>query len=125
MKAQPVKWVHSLGGPLIVMSVDCLPSWGGADQALTAREAPVTWQFDPSAPPTDYDWACTAVAPIGLLAVGSGVGLVLSTETQTATWISGSRGAIIVRPVWVEDRTRLLEAVSSLSGKDFGPPAVD
>ncbi|GAA3501502.1 immunity 21 family protein [Streptomyces prasinosporus] len=67
-----VEWVESGGGPLVAVPETVLPFWTGADGEETA---------------SDYDRACEAGGPVGLLPVGDSAALVLGDEPAATAFL--------------------------------------
>jgi hypothetical protein len=65
-----LKWIESDGGPLVLMSRELLPYWGGYDQ----------FDLDPLDPAHDYGRACSVNDYLGVLPVGPGDALVSSAH---------------------------------------------
>jgi len=92
------KWITGDGGPLILMEKRLLSFWEGADEPSNGRavEAESRWGLDVA---TDYDRACDIRSWAGVIEVGSGRALVLSTDGDAmATWLPPvgiSEGVII------------------------------
>jgi hypothetical protein len=69
------EWIRSEGGPLILLEERLRPSWNGV--------LPVEGVVN-----SDYQRACGVADYVGLIPVGSGVGIVLGEEPIPATWVS-------------------------------------
>jgi len=76
-------WVHSMGGPLIVVPVSVLLHWGGTSP---------NWGEDPDNP-EDYDRACAVDGWAGVLSVGGGAAqaLVLGDEPAPTCYLPKHR----------------------------------
>ncbi|MFB8208473.1 Imm21 family immunity protein [Streptomyces sp. NPDC056010] len=82
--ASPV-WVESLGGPLIVIPVSALASWGGSTESgLIAGDGTA---------PDDYDRACAVDDLAGVIPLGEKGGqvLVLADEPATSCYVPQHR----------------------------------
>ncbi|MYS12874.1 Imm21 family immunity protein [Streptomyces sp. SID4982] len=82
--ASPV-WVESMGGPLIVVPVSALASWGGCTESgLMAGDATA---------PDDYDRACAVDDLAGVIRIdeNGAQALVLADEPATSCYLSQHR----------------------------------
>ncbi|WP_203597823.1 Imm21 family immunity protein [Streptomyces sp. SID7909] len=78
-------WVESLGGPLIVIPVSALASWGGSTESgLIAGDGTA---------PDDYDRACAVDDLAGVIPLGEkgGQALVLADEPATSCYVPQHR----------------------------------
>lgn len=124
--AHALEWVTSLGGPLIAVPVSLIDAWGGADPPSDGRAIQVTRQFDPSLPATDYDRACEAAGLVGTIEIAGGQGLVLSSDTQSATWrprLDG--GGVFVCPFGIDDAVQVVEIAEQMPTREFGSADLD
>ncbi|HUZ56904.1 MAG TPA: Imm21 family immunity protein [Streptosporangiaceae bacterium] len=78
-------WVTSMGGPLLVVPVSALSSWGGCTTAGVIMGGTET--------PDDYDRACAVQGLAGAIAVGDegARALVLADEPATSCYLPGHR----------------------------------
>ena len=106
--ARTVRFVESLGGPLIVVSAAHAPAWNGTCDAA----GNVIF----GTAPCDYDRACAAND--GIIDVDAGKALVLATP-DTSAFVRRERGALIVRWVGADDAETLISAALALGNDDF------
>ena len=100
-------WLQSNGGPLLLLDQSWLPAWNGYPDTALPFEAPGT----------DYARACAVDDALGLLTVGTGVGLVLGDEPMaTAWWPSFDRlGGVLIRWRWANDEAACHAAFAQLA----------
>ncbi len=117
-----LRWVTSLGGPLLLLPASVLKYWTGyqptnhpAADCISPR-----WKGDPDGPVTDYDRACSVEGYLGLIDVGDAEGLVLGDEPNSTTWVSADGGGLLVRWVYAEDEDGVLRSLHELCDADFG-----
>src|SRR3954447_25257107 len=84
-------WFANDGGPLLVLPVELLPYWEGADEPADGHiiQTPLDDQLGELAG-TDYARACASGSVIAMIAVGPGHGIVLGaggTEAYGVQWL--------------------------------------
>jgi hypothetical protein len=119
-----LKWIDSLGGPLLLIPGRLLNHWEGSDPPTGGRIIEAKFRADPSGPATDYDRACDVKEYLGLIDVGPGVGLVLGDEpAQTAWWpFASERGGILVRWIAADDEQSVIQHLKNLPLTRFPMP---
>ncbi len=75
MERSNLLWVHSNGGPLILLSEHLLNYWDGINPPKDGRQIEATFRWGPHSAATDYDRACDVSDYMGLLEVGPGAAL--------------------------------------------------
>jgi hypothetical protein len=101
-------WVHSEGGPLLLLDERDLASWGGVVDEI---EAPRTEQsFSTGGKRTDYDRACAVRGYLGRISVGAREALVLDDIPMQTTWVppTGADGGMLARWMFAENEAELL-----------------
>ncbi|HUQ32045.1 MAG TPA: Imm21 family immunity protein [Pyrinomonadaceae bacterium] len=98
-----VVWIESAGGPLLLLEENLLAHWHGCFSNSEDT-------------PTDYDRACDVDGDIGIIAVGSGQGIVLGEEPfSTAWWPLAKLGeGLLVRWVYAESEAAVIRALENL-----------
>ncbi|MFJ9948745.1 Imm21 family immunity protein [Kitasatospora sp. NPDC091207] len=96
-KSVQVRWVESLGGPLVVVPESALDAWSGSAGG--------------GGPVDDYDRACAVEGLTGLLPVGPSDALVLADEPASTAWLA-ERG-LFVRWSAAESEEALLASVDA------------
>jgi len=99
---EPLVWLESTGGPLLLLEKELLTYWHGA--------------FGNSATTNDYDRACEITDYVGVVQVGPGFGVVLGEEPFSTTWwqSEGLLSSFLVRWVYAEDEAQVHDALSSI-----------
>lgn len=107
LSRQPIaglRWIDSLGGPLLLLDRQWLPHWRG--------------YLGPSSDESgsDYARACAIDETLGILPIGPGQGLILGDEPLSTAWLPlpGLRGGLIVRWRWAPDEAAVLAALPRL-----------
>ena len=103
------KWISGDGGPLILMEERLLPLWDGSDAPANGRVviAESRWGLEVA---TDYDRACDIREYTGVIKVGDGEALVLSTDGENqATWLTNTE--MLVEWCYAESEADLLKEV--------------
>src|SRR5215510_13183631 len=118
-----LRWINSAGGPLLLVSGEYLPFWGGVAPPPDERliEATFRW-MGPGTPATDYDRACDVQGYLGLLDIGAGHGLVLGDAPDATAWQAFATfgdgeevmGGILIRCVYANSDADVRAAVDHL-----------
>jgi len=123
-----LKWIESAGGPLILLPEELLPSWQGINPPSDGRAIEARFRWDPGRPATDYDRAVDVEALIGVIAVGTGEGLVLWGEPLRTSWWPYPQHpdeiGLLIRWVCAESENNALQALSIAPMSAFGKPDV-
>ncbi|MFI6728508.1 immunity 21 family protein [Streptomyces sp. R-74717] len=105
-------WVHSTGGPLIVIPASALDQWGGCTE-----DGMIVGGTDV---PDDYDHACDVEGWAGIISVGNGVsGLVLADEPAMTCYLSEQN--VFLRWLAADSDAELLEGARAV----LDDPATD
>lgn len=112
-------WMHSDGGPLLLVPSECLSSWGGICPPTDGRQIEATFRWDGAdSPACDYDRACDVDDYLALLDIGAGQGLVLGGEPMGTAWSPTTSadsltnsGGILIRWVYANSVADVIEAV--------------
>jgi hypothetical protein len=111
-KENAMNWVSSEGGPLLLLPVSSLESWGGCTKLSTYESvgAGIT---------TDYDRACQVPSYTGVIRVGTEDALVIGEHAQT-TWIPlGANGGMLVQWLYADNEASAVEHASTVPEKLF------
>ena len=105
---EPLQWIESASGPLILLEKSLLRHWHGYIEDGTSK--------------TDYDRACEIGDFLATLKVGTGYGLVLGEEPFSTTWWNCQQlgQGLLVRWVYAESEARVLDLLESLPS-DYSP----
>lgn len=103
-----------------------LPFWEGSGAPSNGRivEADFRWGLDVA---TDYDRACDIADWSGLIEVGDGLGLVLSIENHSTTWIpaTGDTVGTLVEWGFADSESDILEELRELTvANDIDSPTI-
>ena len=98
-----LRWIGTLGGPLIVMNGLDLNYWKG-----DLREV------DATSSTTDYDRACEVTDWVGAIGVGPGIALVLAMPNETCQYRLDETTEILVRWVWGNNDAEVLAFLREL-----------
>ncbi|HAV64174.1 MAG TPA: hypothetical protein DCY13_17635 [Verrucomicrobiales bacterium] len=93
-----MKWIESLGGPLVLLPKSLVSEWGGAD-----LEHPMEGD--------DYGRACAVPGYLAEIPVGTGVGLVLWGSPDRTTILETNSGWALVRWQYADSEAGMLECV--------------
>jgi hypothetical protein len=108
--------------PLILLSGANLAEWEGIDPPSGGRvvEASFRWS-DEAAPATDYDRACDINDYVGLISVGSGMGLILNDMPMDTAWkaFGGNRGGLFIRCMYADSMAAVLSAVHKVPAESW------
>lgn len=121
----PLPWATSNGGPLLLLSAEYLPDWAGV-----TVEDPFDRPRDPAGNliPDDYERACAVAETsgyLGLIAVGSGQGLVLGDEPmQTAWWPLSTLEGILVRWQCADSEAQVVEYLQRIAHQSWEPTGI-
>jgi Immunity protein 21 len=107
---EPITWVNSLGGPLIVIPAEIAHHWRGIETTLPATGDPATIR-DAVLKSSDYSRACSVDGYLGVLEVGPGECLVLGDDPMQTAILPTIDGGLIVRWMYAESEEELLRAV--------------
>ena len=88
MVAMHAKWVHSEGGPLLLLPLELAVSWRGVETG-------------------DYERACEVDDYVGWISVGDGTGMLLGEEPHSTTWRQQTGGGDLVRWVFADDEAHI------------------
>jgi len=103
-----IKWVESGGGPLILVPTAHLSQWRGVG--------------GPSEGETDYQRACEVADSVGVVAVGSGDGLILGDEPLPTAWVPNeSGGGVLVRWVYADSEAAVVDYIRGGGQNDVVP----
>lgn len=105
----PLHWIASAGGPLILLSGEYASKWLGV--GLLDEE--LDFDIMPPSQNTDYDRACAVEGYLGLLEVGAGQGLVLGDEPMSTAWwqLTATEG-VLIRWVYGDGETDLVQLLT-------------
>ncbi len=118
-----MRWIHSTGGPLLLVPTEHVRSWEGIDPPPRRRQVVARFRWaGPDAPATDYDRACDVDGWLGVLEIGSGHGVVLGDEPMGTTWQAsgsleasgeseGTAGGLLVRWMYADSEAEALRAL--------------
>ncbi len=99
-----MKWIESAGGPLVMIGESSVSDWSGIEYVGDS---------------TDYQRACSIEDYLGIIEVQSGSAIVFGDEPLRTCWIpDGKRGGVIVRWIYGQDETSLIEI--ALTGPGSG-----
>jgi hypothetical protein len=113
MKMNPIMWVSTGGGPLIVIPVEIAHHWWGVSNSwpdtgyLLKNWEAIRWH-------TDYGRACGVDDYLGVLEVGPGRCLVLGDEPMQTTVLPFEGGWLIIRWVHAECEEDVVRAIQSI-----------
>lgn len=86
-EVDPLRWTESAGGPLILLSSECVSAW---QSVLTEYDRyGYDWPYpdEPStSEQTDYNRTCAIESCIGLVNVCDGQGVILGDAPMSAAW---------------------------------------
>ncbi len=101
-------WLESTGGPLILLEENLIPYWRGY---LSGSESGLT----------DYERACEVSDYLGSIEVASGSGVLLGEEPYSTSWWQSREldYGLIVRWVYAENEAAVIQALTSLSNRDW------
>ena len=110
MSDNPLKWLNSTGGPLILMERQGLRSWRGSVKLTENQTAGDVLYL------SDYDRACSVEDYVGVIPVGSSQALIFNDEPlQTTWWPVDKRGGIVVRWRWAPNQEAIVDVMSKLA----------
>src|SRR5438477_9872047 len=87
-----LQWIETAGGPHLVLPEAYARNWEGFATPSNGRVVEATFRCNPSSPATDYDRACSIRGWLGVIPVGKGKALVLSSDDTSATYYRTARG---------------------------------
>lgn len=93
-----MKWIESLGGPLVLVPKSLVGAWGGSN-----LEHPMEGD--------DYGRACSIEDYQGVIPIGSGFGLVLWGGCDPTTILETHRGWVLLRWQGADSDAMMLECV--------------
>jgi hypothetical protein len=103
-------WVHTAGGPHLVLPEAHAPAWEGFATPSGGRVVQATFRCNPGSPATDYDRACSVQGWLGVIPVGKGQALVLSGDDTQAAYYRTRRGQhYLLRWLYAPSETELLD----------------
>lgn len=106
-------WLNTTGGPPVVAPDSVARGWGGVDESSVDRFA------------SDFDAACQIADGIKLLTTRHGECLVLGGEpSQTAIVNCDLAGVLIVRWIYANAESDIIDAARALLLSNFGPDPV-
>jgi hypothetical protein len=112
---RPDEWVASGGGPLLVLPVDALPYWNGADEQESALIPSLKDGGD-----SDYARACSVQDWIGLISVGPSEGLILADEPLDTRWWRDPWGATyLLRWMYGDTPALVIQSLADLASAAF------
>lgn len=100
----PVKWIDTLGGPLIVVPAAKAAGWSGDDQGGR-----------------DYDRACAVGGWLGVLDCDDADALVLGDEPAMTCCVPAGEGVVIARWIWADSAEDVARALGELPADGFEP----
>ena len=109
----PIKWVSTNGGPLVVIPVEFAHHWQG-DGGLGFPNGDLSMVWETVRNHTDYGRACGIDDYLGMLDVGAGTCLVLGDEPMATTFLPTRDGGIFVRWVHAENEEDVMRGVRSV-----------
>jgi hypothetical protein len=109
----PIKWVGSGGGPLVVVPFEVAHHWRG-DEATWPPTGSLETIWETVRKDSDYGRACGLQDYLGLLDVGPGHGLVLGDEPMPTTFLPTGEGGLIARWMCAESEEDVLWAIRSV-----------
>ncbi len=102
-----LKWISTLGGPLILMEHTALNAWRGDSDPESSSDEIET---------SDYERACSIEDYVGVIKVADSTALVLGDlPSQTAHVQINTRTFLLVRWIWANDEEQVREILSGLS----------
>ncbi len=108
-RATTLRWIRSLGGPLLLLDRSWCAAWRGYPDDPTDEAG------------TDYERACGIAGPIGPIAIGSGGGLVVADGLILTTWVPAvTGGGCIIQAYRDPGDAELLALLSDLSPVMWG-----
>jgi hypothetical protein len=105
----PIKWVSTGGGPLIVIPVEIAHHWRG-DGGLGLPDGDLSMVWETVRDHTDYGRACGVDDYLGMLEVGPGACLVIGDEPLETAFLPTEDGGIFVRWVHAEKEEDVVRA---------------
>lgn len=111
MTKEPMTWIESSGGPLVLLPELLLPSWRGT---LPPPHEPISG---------DYARAVEIKEYLGKIAVGQGEGLVLGGDPLPAAAIPVADGLLVVRWVYAESDMAAEIAIRNARRLPYRPEA--
>jgi hypothetical protein len=99
-----MKWIESVGGPLILIPQSVLSEWHGAS-------------LETSMAGDDYQRACAISSYVGEIPVGGGTGLVLGDAPDRTAVIASEFGPALLRWGCADSEEAILEAVRTNLGR--------
>jgi hypothetical protein len=114
-----MKWACSEGGPLLLLGLEGIESWGGYEAPLSFDGADIPGAD--AAICSDYDRACGVTGYLGIIDVGARQGIVLADEPLATTWIPfpAGTGGMLVRWMFAQNEAALLNSLESLPDSVF------
>ena len=97
----PIKWVSTNGGPLVIIPVEIAHLWRG-DGGLGLPNGDLSLVWETVKTRTDYGRACGIEDYLGVLQVGPGRCLVFGDEPLATAFLPTQDGGIFVRWVHAE-----------------------
>ena len=102
-------WVHTTGGPHLVVPERYAPAWEGCFAPAGGRRVEAVFRYNPGGPATDYDRACDVPGWLGVIPVGRGHALVLGGDRTPAAYYHWSRRHFLLRWLYAPSETELLD----------------
>src|SRR5947209_6843792 len=105
MEGDPMLWVSSEGGPLLLLPKSALDQWDGC----TARHSGAHVH-----PESDYQRACKIRSYIGLIRVGTVEAVVLGEPMQTTWSSSPAHPGMLVQWMYADDERDVVHYLETL-----------
>jgi hypothetical protein len=109
----PIKWVSTNGGPLVIIPVEIAHLWRG-DGGLGLPNGDLSLVWETVKTRTDYGRACGIEDYLGVLQVGPGRCLVFGDEPLATAFLPTQDGGIFVRWVHADQEEDVLRAVRAV-----------
>jgi hypothetical protein len=101
-----MKWVESLGGPLILLPTEKMVNWFGD---AGPRNSQVS----------HYGLACSVKDYCGTIQIGGAQAFVVADEPLPTTWVKTGKGGQLVRWIAAETEAELLETAGTIKKDEY------